>query len=204
MSQQPSQWAYGNSLLAPSIQVNSNIAGLQPEHSIQSEASTTSTRYFRYVLGASTAVGSKHGYGSMTYLNQSQSYEIRLKRIADTDTSFGSMVRSTIRLSFIDRRLQYREKDEVTRWQSLHPRDRMLDLDLTLSYGIFEVNLDQKVSNWVEFTWDTQREASIFVRIACISTEFTSKKHGGERGVPLKLMVSVPVTWRLFLISSNF
>ena len=32
----------------------------------------------------------------------------------------------------------------------------------------------------------------IFVKVHCISTEFTPKKHGGERGVPFRLQVE---TW---------
>lgn len=75
------------------------------------------------------------------------------------------MARTTIRLSFMDRRLQLKEKEEVAHWQAMHQRDRLLDLDLTLSYGIFEVKVDNESTNYVEFSWDTTREASIFIKI---------------------------------------
>lgn len=79
---------------------------------------------------------------------------------------YGSnMARTCIRLSFMDRRLQVKEKEELKQWHTLHPRERILDLDLTLSYGIFEVYLDNEVTNYVEFSWDTTREASIFIKL---------------------------------------
>ena len=38
-------------------------------------------RKFQYILGAPTSVGTRTGLMTMTYLNQSQSYEIRLKKL---------------------------------------------------------------------------------------------------------------------------
>ncbi|KAI1302401.1 Transcription factor CP2 [Halotydeus destructor] len=190
---QDPNWTY-SAILAPSVQANNfNVTGIQPGQSMKMEM-PGSTRAFHYTLGAPTAIGSKLGCNSMTYLNQSQSYEIRLKRINDINGYGGNMVRSSIRLSFTDRRLQFREREEVTHWQQNHPRDRMMDVDLPLSYGIFEIQSDPELTNWTEFTWDTLREASVFVRINCISTEFTSKRHGGERGVPLKFVVETVTT----------
>lgn len=43
--------------------------------------------------------------------------------------------------------------------------------------------------NSVSFLWDPTRDTGIFVKVNCISTEFTPKKHGGERGVPFRLQV---------------
>ena len=44
--------------------------------------------------------------------------------------------------------------------------------------------------NCVSFLWDPTRDTGIFVKVHCISTEFTPKKHGGERGVPFRLQVN--------------
>lgn len=64
-----------------------------------------------------------------------------------------------------------------------------MDIDFTMSYGVFDVNLHSTYTHNITFVWNPGREASIFVKINCISTEFTSKRHGGERGAPLRLIV---------------
>lgn len=38
-------------------------------------------RKFQYILGAQTSAGTRVGLMTMTYLNQGQSYEIRLKKL---------------------------------------------------------------------------------------------------------------------------
>ena len=37
------------------------------------------------------------------------------------------------------------------------------------------------------------RDTGVYIKVNCISTEFTPKKHGGEKGVPFRLQV----TWNL-------
>ena len=39
------------------------------------------------------------------------------------------------------------------------------------------------------FRWDPTRDTGAFIKVNCISTEFTPKKHGGEKGVPFRLQV---------------
>jgi hypothetical protein len=34
------------------------------------------------------------------------------------------------------------------------------------------------------------RDTGVYIKVNCISTEFTPKKHGGEKGVPFRLQVS--------------
>ena len=52
----------------------------------------------------------------------------------------------------------------------------------------------------MSFLWDPTRDTGIFIKVHCISTEFTPKKHGGERGVPFRLQVE---TFSSDLISSR-
>ncbi len=59
-------------------------------------------------------------------------------------------------------------------------------LDIPLSYGIREIKTESHKLNSVEFRWDTAKQAGVFIKINCISTEFTPKKHGGEKGVPFR------------------
>merc|ERR1711907_241847 len=37
------------------------------------------------------------------------------------------------------------------------------------------------------FIWDSVNKANVSIKIHCISTEFTQKRRGGERGVPFRL-----------------
>lgn len=62
-------------------------------------------------------------------------------------------------------------------------------LDVPLSYGLVDVNIDRDCLNGAEFIWDPTKETGVYVRVNCISTEFTAKKHGGEKGVPFRLQV---------------
>jgi len=67
--------------------------------------------------------------------------------------------------------------------------ERILDLDLPLSYGISEAVRDPRQLNVVSFKWDPSRDTGAYIKVNCISTEFTPKKHGGEKGVPFRLQV---------------
>jgi transcription factor CP2-like protein len=92
-------------------------------------------------------------------------------------------------IGFVEKRLQYRENEEMANWCRLHSKDRILDVDFALSYGVFDVCVESTKINSFNFVWNPNREASIFIKLNCISTEFTSKRHGGERGAPLRLIV---------------
>ena len=43
--------------------------------------------------------------------------------------------------------------------------------------------------NSSEFSWTTSKDAVVFIKVNCISTEFTQKKHGGEKGAGFRLQV---------------
>lgn len=61
--------------------------------------------------------------------------------------------------------------------------------DVPLSYGLIDVRLDPNKLNAAEFIWDPTKETGVYIRVHCISTEFTPKKHGGEKGVPFRIQV---------------
>ncbi|XP_054158785.1 upstream-binding protein 1-like [Oppia nitens] len=176
---------------APSV--HNRMSSVQIGRTIKSEPSTDSPRWFQYILGAATASGVKHGAMTMTYMNQSQPYEIRLKKtvpeIVGRINYDGKNLRTRVRLGFVEKRLQYRESDEMANWCRLHSKDRLIDVDGALSYGVFDIQIRPQQINGLEFVWNPNREASIFVKLNCISTEFTSKRHGGERGTPLRLII---------------
>ena len=64
------------------------------------------------------------------------------------------------------------------------------------SYGIIDPYVppahhgcDPTQINVLTFRWDPTRDTGVFIKVNCISTEFTPKKHGGEKGVPFRLQV---------------
>ena len=144
---------------------------------------------FQYILVASTSIATKKDEASITYLNQGQSYELRLKKLGDLSGSRERRLLSRCRVCFHERRLQYMETEQIGEWRNSHPGERILDFDLPLSYGITDPQEDPKSTNSISFKWDPTRDTGVFLKVNCVSTEFTPKKHGGERGVPFRLQV---------------
>lgn len=144
---------------------------------------------FQYILGAATSPAVKVNEETLTYLNQGQSYEIKLKKLGDLSEYEGQYLRSTVRVCFHERRLQYMEKEQLDSWMSTRPGERILDIDIPLSYGLVDVFVDPKKLNSIDFIWEPTKETGIYVKVNCISTEFTAKKHGGEKGVPFRLQI---------------
>ncbi|KAH3874320.1 hypothetical protein DPMN_037562 [Dreissena polymorpha] len=143
---------------------------------------------FQYILGAATSPAVKLNEDTLTYLNQMQSYELKLKKLSDLTGSKGYL-RSTVRVCFHDRRLQYTEREQLNFWSKDRPGVRILDIDIASSYGLVDVNVNPREHNTIDFVWDPSKDTGIYVKVNCISTEFSPKKHGGEKGVPFRLQV---------------
>jgi transcription factor CP2-like protein len=73
------------------------------------------------------------------------------------------------------------EMEQINEWSAKHPGERILDVDLPLSYGVVDPVRDPTRLNVVSFKWDPSRDTGIYIKVNCISTEFTPKKHGGEK-----------------------
>jgi transcription factor CP2-like protein len=43
-----------------------------------------------------------------------------------------------MRVGFHERRLQYMEAEHISEWSLKHPSERILDIDLPLSYGVID------------------------------------------------------------------
>jgi len=148
---------------------------------------------FQYILAAPTSIATKYGDPSLTYINQGQPYEIKIKKLGDLSGHYRKKwLRSTIRICFHERRLQYIESEQIAEWARTHPNERILEVDAPLSYGMADVKQEASGLNTISFLWDPTRDTGVFVKVHCISTEFTPKKHGGEKGVPFRLQVE---TW---------
>ena len=90
---------------------------------------------FQYILAAATSNATKINEPSITYLNQGQAYELRLKKLGDLSPYRGSknrLLRCKVRICFHERRLQYMELEQLTEWSSKHVNERVLDLDVPL------------------------------------------------------------------------
>ncbi|TSL16080.1 Sterile alpha motif domain-containing protein 9 [Bagarius yarrelli] len=157
----------------------------------QSTGSESKPPLFQYILCAPTSPSVKVQEETLTYLNQGQSYEIRMlnPRLSDCTHFSSKWVKSTVRVVFHNRRLQYSEYQQMEGWSWNRPGDRILDLDTNISVGIKDPQAHPLQLNTIEFLWDPVINASIFIQINCISTEFTPRKHGGEKGVPLRIQV---------------
>ncbi|XP_061616332.1 upstream-binding protein 1 isoform X2 [Phyllopteryx taeniolatus] len=145
---------------------------------------------FQYVLCAATSPAVKLHDETLTYLNQGQSYEVRMldnRKPDELPELTNKMVKSTVRVVFHDRRLQYTEHQQLEGWKWNRPGDRLLDIDIPMSVGIVEPKTHPSQLNAAEFLWDLNKRASVFVQVHCISTEFTPRKHGGEKGVPFRI-----------------
>lgn len=147
---------------------------------------------FQYVLCAATSPAVKLHDETLTYLNQGQSYEIRMldnRKMGELPEITGKMVKSIIRVVFHDRRLQYTEHQQLEGWRWNRPGDRILDLDIPMSVGMVDPRANPTQLNTVEFLWDPSKRTSVFIQVHCISTEFTMRKHGGEKGVPFRIQI---------------
>ncbi|XP_053309391.1 transcription factor CP2-like protein 1 [Spea bombifrons] len=147
---------------------------------------------FQCVLSAPTSPAVKLHEETLTYLNQGQSYEIRMlcnwKGSVDVAES-RNLLKTVVRVVFHDRRLQYSERQQLESWQMSHPGDRILDIDVPLSVGVMDPLVNPNTVNTFEFLWDPSKRTSVFIQVNCISTEFTQRKNGGEKGAPFRIQL---------------
>nr|SVE74345.1 EOG090X0AJ3 [Daphnia barbata] len=171
------------------IVASGNYHGEKYKYDRLNETDANADNRFQYVLAAATSIATKVNEESLTYLNQGQPYEIKMKKLGDLSNFRGKLLRSVVRLCFHERRLQYMEREQIAAWRMSRPGDRIVEIDVPLSYGIYEVVQDNSNLNVVEFAWDPTKEVGVYIKVNCISTEFTPKKHGGEKGVPFRIQV---------------
>uniref|UniRef100_A0A671KTQ6 Transcription factor CP2-like protein 1 n=1 Tax=Sinocyclocheilus anshuiensis TaxID=1608454 RepID=A0A671KTQ6_9TELE len=173
--------------------IGANKDALAPflKHEEEQQSTEIGVSPFHHVLCAATSPAVKLQDETLTYLNQGQSYEIRMlnrKLVEYTDIS-SKYIKSIVRVVFHDRRLQYTEHQQLEGWRWNRPGDRILDIDIPLSVGIMEPRAHPLQLNTIEFLWDPDKNASVFIQVNCISTEFTPRKHGGEKGVPFRIQI---------------
>ena len=91
---------------------------------------------FQYILNAPTSIATKKGEPSLTYINQGQSYELKLKKLGDLSNHYKKKwLHTSIRICFHERRLQYIESEQIAEWSRTHPNERILEVR-SLSHSI--------------------------------------------------------------------
>lgn len=121
------------------------------------------------MLAAATSIATKVNEESLTYLNQGQSYEIKLKKLGDLSAFRGTILKSVIRICFHERRLQYMEREKLAAWRQSRPGDRIVEVDIPLSYGLWDVVQDLELLNTVEFQWDPTKEVGVYIKVGSSS-----------------------------------
>uniref|UniRef100_A0A8C9CV66 Grh/CP2 DB domain-containing protein n=1 Tax=Phocoena sinus TaxID=42100 RepID=A0A8C9CV66_PHOSS len=131
---------------------------------------------FQYVLCAATSPAVRLHDETLTYLNQGQSYEIRIldnRKLGELPEINGKLVKSVFHVVFHDRWLQYTEHQQLEGWRWNPPGDSILDIPM--SVGIIDPRASPNQPNTVEFLWDPARRTSVFIQVHCISTEQKTK-----------------------------
>lgn len=137
-------------------------------------------------LKASTSPATLLSEDSLTYLNQDQPYTIE---ISDAYGEKPCLIKSVVRICFYQERLQVNEARHLAFWQTHHQGERMLDLDVDGCFNFQEVYADPDNLNAVVCVWHSSAPCRLSFKAHCVSTEFTAKKHGGEKGVPFRIQV---------------
>lgn len=154
---------------------------------------------FHFVLNASPSLSTKINEEATTYLNQGQPYELKFylnkiqkdnnHTISTIDYSLSTTYRSILRLCFWDKVLQQQESELMNKWFNEYQSSSLFDIDMNLTYGILSIICSKQISNAIEIVWDTSSTVSIFIRFKCTSTDFAQKRHGGEKGIPLRIQI---------------
>jgi len=77
----------------------------------------------------------------------------------------------------------------MQKWVNEYHLSSLFDIDMSLTYGILSVIRSSQIPNAVEIVWDTSITTSLFIRFKCTSTDFAQKRHGGEKGIPLRIQI---------------
>lgn len=170
----------------------------------RSPSPSSSKQKFQYVLAEPISVATKLTEDTMTYLNQGQAYEIKLENVTDVSEAKKGFMCCIINIGFYERHMQQAENELWQQWIQQHPNEKIFSVDMKLSYNVYGVEWNGM--NKYEFLWDSSKAAGVFIRVNSISTEFTPKKHGGEKGIPFKLSIETfsykPKTHDSYFISA--
>ncbi|KAH8876525.1 Upstream-binding protein 1 [Schistosoma japonicum] len=144
----------------------------------------TNSHLFDNILKAPTSSATRLGEASLTYLNRGQTYELKL----NSKTPEITFIKTWIRVTFYDKQMELNEREHWNNWHQTHPGENLLDIDYEKSNDYEELDMENTPSDDVLCIWKYPK-CTIGLRFNCVSTEFTAKKHGGEKGIPFRFQV---------------
>jgi hypothetical protein len=68
------------------------------------------------------------------------------------------------------------EREQMAAWQASRPGDRIVEVDVPLSYGIYDVVQDQFLLNTVEFLWDPTKEVGVYIKVHTVLLDLCNIK----------------------------
>lgn len=117
------------------------------------------------------------------------------------------LFQSTIRICFHERRLQYTEREQMLAWQRARPGERLLEVDVPLSYGMVDVCQPSPSNNSVEFMWDPTKEVGVYIKVQERDLQIKKEDRPQLQLIiysPLFQNVALSIKWWPFCGSSNF
>ncbi|KAK4471538.1 hypothetical protein MN116_004957 [Schistosoma mekongi] len=145
----------------------------------------TNSHLFDNILKAPTSSATRLGEASLTYLNRGQTYELKLNSKSPEIT----FIKTWIRVTFYDKQMELNEREHWNNWHQTHPGENLLDIDYEKSNDYEELDMGNTPTDDVVLCIWKYPKCAIGLRFNCVSTEFTAKKHGGEKGIPFRLQV---------------
>ena len=171
---------------------NPNDPPSDSSHTSSPSLSLHGLTQFEFILNALTASSARINEETTTYLNQGQPYEIkfRVHRLA-SDYLLPTVYRSILRLCFWEKTLQTQERELMQKWLNEYQLGTLFDLDMNVTYGVLSIIRSRQIPNAVEIVWEASSTTSttLSVRFKCTSTDFAHKRHGGEKGIPLRIQL---------------
>ncbi|XP_062520224.1 transcription factor CP2-like [Corticium candelabrum] len=143
----------------------------------------------QFILCAATSPAQRAGEETLTNINRGQGYELKMKGTGNRQQLEGQVVKTVLKICFHERRYQSSEREQWDIWRHDHPGERALDVDYASCFNVTNMECDPMVTSAAVITWEPIRDASVFFKVGCLSTEFAARKHGGEKGVPFRLQV---------------
>ncbi|CAH2084259.1 unnamed protein product [Euphydryas editha] len=147
----------------------SSLDGFLHSPSTRPDTSFKDDTRFQYVLAAATSIATKQNEETLTYLNQGQPYEIKLKKLGDLCHYKGKILKSVIKICFHERRLQYAEREQIAQWHAERPGDRILEVDVPLSYGVLRAELPACL-NALHVYWDPTKDVGVYIKVGAPDT----------------------------------
>lgn len=58
------------------------------------------------------------------------------------------------------------EKEQMEAWQKARPGDRILEVDVPLSYGAYDITQPSNAVNLIHFNWDPTKEVGVYIKVS--------------------------------------